>query len=882
MKKLTVLLAAVMAFAFSANAYAANFSDIAEQPVKVQDSIAKTVALGIINGYEDGTFGPEQNITRAEFAKIAVTAAGAKDTADMLANNNSSFKDVKAAQWYTGWVNASESLGIFQGDGNGNFRPNDTITNQEVITVLMRLLGYNDNLTGTWPVNYVTQANKSEILDDVAVVAAAPAKRADVVVMLDATLDTELVTYDKDTNEFVLKQTTKSGSDSKTLMEDAFKGTYFEVPSFGKVDSLRDADKQTLNWDITYKTGNSTTPTDDETVIIDKDTRVSYNGTSLFDLEGHQGKVYYVKDNDKLYARFIEVESYTKTVTDAPKLNGTKVEVNKTKYNGTTTTSGTTVTSTVTWTTNAPNDGTGSKNSNYVLYFNDDDQVYAVKSDKDYTEETYYVKSVTSSTAKLYGSAGTSKSISSSDDALIYTEDGFITFADLKAGDAVQKITTDLYVKVDEVTGTLTKKITDGSIEKYTVDGKNYVAANSDSSVKFLDDEYEATTVDIDDMYGNEVRMVLNKNNTISAMIVDDSITGTKLYGIVLGADGTNGVGNNKTSSNVTLFTAEGKTVTYDFDLEGSSKGYSIVDHGSTGWAGGAVVDASSKKLAPGAFVEYKLNKDGEIKTINVDYDYTLTNIGDTSGKIEIDDNRYIGSSNAVLADNAVIFEVSYDDDDVDATIITKSSFLSEDDLTPKDVKSDSNPGQDYVGAYFAAFTNSNKEIKALAYTESSGTTYYYGIADGDQFSDGDRTLGIAFAGDEETYDLELAVGVSKVTGDDLVVYTKSGDTVEAKAVFKDKETGLDAVEVKGWASGRMSFEADQNVKPDVETIGSAASNAMTSVKTDDETVVYVINSVGKYELGDLDSISKGGFVKVVLVDDKGYAELVIVDEYNH
>ncbi|MBQ3181128.1 MAG: S-layer homology domain-containing protein, partial [Firmicutes bacterium] len=35
-----------------------------------------------------------------------------------------SFKDVKAGAWYTGWINAAESLNLVQGDGNGTFRPN--------------------------------------------------------------------------------------------------------------------------------------------------------------------------------------------------------------------------------------------------------------------------------------------------------------------------------------------------------------------------------------------------------------------------------------------------------------------------------------------------------------------------------------------------------------------------------------------------------------------------------------------------------------------------------------------------------------------------------------------------------------------------------------
>lgn len=844
MKKLTVLLAAVMAFAFSATAYAATPSDLADQPVKVQDAFAKTMALGIINGYEDGTAGPTQNITRAEFAKIAVTAAGAKDTADMLANNASSFKDIKAGQWYTGWINAAESLGIFQGDGNGNFRPNDTITNQEVITVLMRLLGYNDNLNGTWPVNYVTEANKKEILDDVAVVAAAPATRADVVVMLDATLDAYLVTYDKDTNEFVLKQNTKSGSKEIALLEDSFKGKYVEDVTFAPVTDVRDFDKQTLNWEVGKGYNGN--------MIIDGETRVSYNGGSLFDLEGHAGKVYYVKDSDKYYVRYIEVESYTKTVTDKPEndANNGKVVVNKTKY------------------TAADKldflSGKTDKNSNYILYFNDDDQVYAVKSDKDFDEKTAYVKTINSSTMKLVGSDYNNKSVSL-DDVLVYTEDGFIAAADLTVGDAVMEIADDLFVKVDDVTATLTKK----SGEKYTIGGKSYVYAGS----KLLDKEFDAADATVEDVYGNEVSYILNKDNSLSAVIVDETSTGTKLYGIVVGGDNNqNGFGNNTTSKTVSIFTAEGKTVTYEYDLDDNEEKFNEDDLGK--------------------LVEYKLTKDGDIKS-TVRANDTKSDKGSfTPGEIEVKNSSYLktDSETLTLASNVVIFEVDSDDDDLDPSIVTRSSLLGGGDFTPGDVEFDT---LTKINAFADYFTNSNGAIKAFAYSVAGGSTYHYGVADGDTFANSDYDYAVVMDGDENVY--EVATDVTKdvegttvkayPTNHDLMIYTQSGDKLTVKKMYVEK-TGLadEAKLVKGYTDGLIVLESgataykftDTNKKP---LEGSEV--AIDSVMTDSETVVYVMNSsTGYYELGDLDSIAKDSYVKVVLVDKDGYADLVLVDEY--
>lgn len=837
MKKLVVLLAAVMLFAFSAtSAFAATFSDISEQPVNVQDSIAKTVALGIINGYEDGTFGPAQNITRAEFAKIAVTAGGAKETATMLEGNASSFKDVKAGQWYTGWINASESLGIFLGDGNGNFRPNDTITNQEVITVLMRLLGYNDNLTGTWPVNYVTQANKDGILDDVAVTAAQAAKRGDVVVMLDATLDTDIVTYDKDTNEFVKKQTTKSGSNNISLMEDAFKGTYYEVDQFEKVNQVRDFGKKTLNWDIEYKNVNSDdkVKTDNATLIIDGETRVSYNGGSLFDLEGHQGKVYYVTENNREYARFIEVESYTKTVTDQPEKDGNKIKVNKTSYNAT---------KDVDLTDNV----TGNKkNSNFVMYFNDDDQVYAVKSDMDFDETASYVKSVTSSTLKLAGNKNTNVSLSN--DILVYTDGAFIEAKDLKAGDAVMKIADDLYVKVADATGKLTKS-TD---TKVTIGGKNYVLPTGYAQ---LDKDFDDDDTDLSDIYNNEVKFLLNKDNSVAGILVDETSSVTALYGIVLGGDDGAGWGNGKKIGAVTLFTAEGKTVKFDLTSDASKD-----------------IDEDDQ----GKLVEYKLNKDGEIKSWNI----ITKSLLPSGGEIEVKNNAYlVGDSRITLASNVVIFEVDEHDEDVDPSIVTRATLLAGGDFTPEDLDTAN------IGAYAVYALNNNGAAKVLAYTKAGTSTYKYGVINADPFNDADHDDydAITIAGDDNVYDLK-ANGLT-VKNNQLVIYTQSGDTMNVKAVYAHKDALKDETEeVTGLNDGLISFDNDITVydfdKDSKDPIGNNKTTAVDSVMTNKDTKVYVIGSDGKYTEGTLDDVSKGAYVLVPVMDKDGYADIVIVDDY--
>ncbi len=890
-KKLVVLLAVVMMFAFSASAYAATFSDISERPVVEQDAIKKAVALGIIEGYEDGTFGPDKTITRAEFAKIAVTAAGAKDTATMLEANASSFKDVKANSWYTGWINAGESLGIFKGDANGNFRPNDTISNQEAITVMLRLLGYNDNLTGSWPVNYVTKANQINILDDVNIVASAAAKRGDIVIMLSETLDSDLVTYDKDTNEFVKKQVGINASEFVTLLADSFEGSYIEVSSFSQIDQLRDVPGQTLNWgvgtvdEVVQTTTNGVTSTYTKpasykgTLIVDKDTAVSYNAADLFDLENHQGKVYYVKGNDgKMYARFIEVESYVQTVTDSPKaVDGNRVQVNKTNYNAV---------KNVVWGANTTGgSGTDGKNTNYSLYFNDDDQVYMVKSDRDFEEKVYYIKSVSTSSARLVGTK--TKTVNMSDaDTLIYDGDKFITPSDLQVGDAVREIAEgDLYVKVADANGTLTRYT--ASNGKITVGGKSYVAVEGGSEnqtsipINFYEENLDDSDVTIDDVYNNNIRYILNKNNTVAAIIVDETSTGTTLYGIIVDGGGNSGSWA-KNMSSITLFTQEGNTVTYDFEknLEGRP------------------TDDDAIRIM-GRLVKYKLNANGEIKSFapiletgDNTFDFDATN------EIEVKNNAYLvdkANTSLALASNVVIFEVSSDKTDIDPSLVTRSALLSGGDFTPDPVTGvtlDGSAVPNILPAYAVYDTNSNGAIKVLAYTSASTSKYHFGVVKAYNFKDSDNDHAITLVGDDKVYELawkdqeNVQAGV-KSAADSFIVYTMTGEKIQPKYSYKNdtylKDQDLTR-RVVGFNSGLISIDNTTGAMPIEEDkrTNKPAANTIYNIMTDANTQVYVIDAKsGDYVEGALSDISRNSYVFVPVINKDGYAEVVLVDDYS-
>jgi uncharacterized repeat protein (TIGR02543 family) len=109
------------------------FSDITggewyEQPVKY---LAK---IGILQGYKDGTFMPEQNITRAEFTAIAARFLEPDE------NYGDTFTDVPDDHWAYDYIATASSKGWIEGYPGGKFEPENDITRAEVVTIINRML----------------------------------------------------------------------------------------------------------------------------------------------------------------------------------------------------------------------------------------------------------------------------------------------------------------------------------------------------------------------------------------------------------------------------------------------------------------------------------------------------------------------------------------------------------------------------------------------------------------------------------------------------------------------------------------------------------------------------------------------------------------------
>ena len=109
-----------------------SFSDVTASKWynKAVSSMAKG---GYVNGYPDGTFGGEKNITRAEFVTLLVNFFGTKDV-------SCNFNDVKTSHWAYKYIATATSYGWLSGYEDGSFRPDRAITRAEAVAVINRVL----------------------------------------------------------------------------------------------------------------------------------------------------------------------------------------------------------------------------------------------------------------------------------------------------------------------------------------------------------------------------------------------------------------------------------------------------------------------------------------------------------------------------------------------------------------------------------------------------------------------------------------------------------------------------------------------------------------------------------------------------------------------
>ncbi len=139
--------------------------NLEESQLQVFDAGSMLITGGhatYMSGYGDGTFRPENSMTRAEAAKVLYELLAAKPPV-----SGTNFDDVATGLWYTTAINALYLKGVVGGDGSGNFYPEDDITRVEYIKMLCVALGitatggsvtYSDVPRDHWGYSYICVA----------------------------------------------------------------------------------------------------------------------------------------------------------------------------------------------------------------------------------------------------------------------------------------------------------------------------------------------------------------------------------------------------------------------------------------------------------------------------------------------------------------------------------------------------------------------------------------------------------------------------------------------------------------------------------------------------------------------------------------------------
>ena len=217
MKNLKKTLAVVLAFAmvFSMgiiNTFA--FSDV-EAGTVVDEAVGILSNLSILEGFEDGTFKPEETVTRAQMAAIICRTLGYESQAQS-SKGTTAFTDVAADSWASGYINVAQAQGIINGYGNGMFGPNDKVTYEQAVKMIVAALGYDVAAAakGGYPTGYLAIASAEGITKNANGRVGDAAARATVAVLVYNALEVRLM----DQNSWSTDGSDRYGKTADTIL----------------------------------------------------------------------------------------------------------------------------------------------------------------------------------------------------------------------------------------------------------------------------------------------------------------------------------------------------------------------------------------------------------------------------------------------------------------------------------------------------------------------------------------------------------------------------------------------------------------------------------------------------------------------------------------
>ena len=835
----------------------AAFTDQADIKVK-SDVVDTLVSLGVIEGFEDGSFQPNGTVTRAQMAKMIYVLRTGNSDASAYNDDKTTFTDING-HWARGYIKYCQSLNIIAGKSSTIFAPNASVTAQEAAKMLLVTLGYDAQKAGLvgsgWASKTNALADENGLLDDVNTSFTAACPRQYAAQLIYNAIDAKTVVWRDDayTNQ------TAAGTDNKTIGEKYMGLNTAEgvMSSFQKEDG-----KSTYTMDlekITKKNGTESAKNkyfDDLTF-----TKIAKDFTSL---KNQKVKVLY-KGTDEVYGVFALAEDNTSIAAvlgQFDKDTDTRIKYNGNKYN---------VKDKATVKVDGK-DVVANKVNVSVATFVDNGKTYnkgmakafnakAISNDgsskvNTLTVETFAVAKV-SYVGKDY--INLTDVFYSKNDALTTTSGVKYATAKLKSDDAIypSDLAKDDYVIVTpEANSVENDKVTVSKLD--TVTGKVSSTKN-----KSTDDDYQ---VKIDGTWyemaideGNDVSKKYSKidaGDTIKVVVkdgyivsVDDLNATPDDVALCIEVGATSGIGA-KYEADLLFADGSRQTVTVKDDVIKNSKVlYAKYDTNVTGNSvlTGTAPTENTDKTAMSALdlnndtkpflvsydksgSKYELTAIGGSKLSGYDQ-YTQTTIGQYADKV--DNNRLQTNTTKYIDDNATVI-VRYDDGDK-YSVITGKTLKGWKNTNHFDSAVLAN--QD-GGAYYAQLIYVNLNKSSVPGSES---VYAY-LFDGPEYygKSGDVDAYYEYSGWDGSKDVTV-----KIYKDDISTVLPEG-TVISYTVDADGFASFDADD-DVWTPSEMTKGAIIGGQLDSDLTGSVQFNGQNvmDIDEDDDPIVLFVDVDG-------------------------------------
>ena len=835
----------------------AAFTDQADIKVK-SDVVDTLVSLGVIEGFEDGSFQPNGTVTRAQMSKMIYVLRTGNSDASAYNDDKTTFTDING-HWARGYIKYCQSLNIIAGKSSTIFAPNASVTAQEAAKMLLVTLGYDAQKAGLvgsgWASKTNALADENGLLDDVNTSFTAACPRQYAAQLIYNAIDAKTVVWRDDayTNQ------TAAGTDNKTIGEKYMGLNTAEgvMSSFQKEDG-----KSTYTMDlekITKKNGTESAKNkyfDDLTF-----TKIAKDFTSL---KNQKVKVLY-KGTDEVYGVFALAEDNTSIAAvlgQFDKDTDTRIKYNGNKYN---------VKDKATVKVDGK-DVVANKVNVSVATFVDNGKTYnkgmakafnakAISNDgsskvNTLTVETFAVAKV-SYVGKDY--INLTDVFYSKNDALTTTSGVKYATAKLKSDDAIypSDLAKDDYVIVTpEANSVENDKVTVSKLD--TVTGKVSSTKN-----KSTDDDYQ---VKIDGTWyemaideGNDVSKKYSKidaGDTIKVVVkdgyivsVDDLNATPDDVALCIEVGATSGIGA-KYEADLLFADGSRQTVTVKDDVIKNSKVlYAKYDTNVTG-NGVLTGTAPTENTDKTAMSALDLNNDTKPFLVSYDksgskyeltaiggsklsgYDqYTQTTIGQYADKV--DNNRLQTNTTKYIDDNATVI-VRYDDGDK-YSVITGKTLKGWKNTNHFDSAVLAN--QD-GGAYYAQLIYVNLNKSSVPGSES---VYAY-LFDGPEYygKSGDVDAYYEYSGWDGSKDVTV-----KIYKDDISTVLPEG-TVISYTVDADGFASFDADD-DVWTPSEMTKGAIIGGQLDSDLTGSVQFNGQNvmDIDEDDDPIVLFVDVDG-------------------------------------